>query len=249
MIMGTLWWRSGLAAFCVLTAALSANLLLLQPSVARRVASANIASIKPQAKADGEAQTASAASAKPAPGSARDAGAAGPSRPSAGGAEPRPLVAADSSAKETSEIVKALQRELNIRGYEAGTPDGVAGLVTRAAVMGFEYDHGLPLTAEASEGLLKGITSRSYNVVASRPAGADRPRTTQAEHIVRTVQQALSVLGYMTGRASATMDADTVRAIREFEMDQSMPETGRISGNLVARLVVHSGHGRLAAGR
>ena len=55
------------------------------------------------------------------------------------------------------ETVRAIQRELKSRGYGPLAGDGVMGLATRAGIMAFEYDHGLGLTGEASEELLKRI--------------------------------------------------------------------------------------------
>jgi len=39
-----------------------------------------------------------------------------------------------------------------------------------------------------------------------------------------------------------------MRAIRAFETDQSLPETGRISGPLISRLARISGDGKVASG-
>jgi len=57
----------------------------------------------------------------------------------------------------SAEITRGIQRELNSRGYEAGQPDGVAGLVTRAAIFAYEYDNDLVLTGKPSDPLLSQI--------------------------------------------------------------------------------------------
>ena len=41
---------------------------------------------------------------------------------------------------------------------------------------------------------------------------------------------------------------ETMRAIRTFEADQALPETGRVSGPLVSRLARVSGDRKIAAG-
>ncbi len=46
----------------------------------------------------------------------------------------------------------------------------------------------------------------------------------------------------MHGRMGAGEDA--IRAIRDFELDQKMPETGRVSGQLVSRLLKLQGQGK-----
>ena len=58
------------------------------------------------------------------------------------------LINADQSAQTASEV----QRELKALGYAPGSSDGTADLKTQAAIMAFEYDNGLPMTAEADAG-------------------------------------------------------------------------------------------------
>ncbi len=145
------------------------------------------------------------------------------------------------------ETIRAVQRELHTRGYEAGVEDGVPGLITRAAVLAYEYDYGLPLTAEPSERVLKQILMGEGQPDA-RPASGQSTGA-QAEQVIRTVQQTLAKAGYAVGKVDGRMGEETVRAIREFETDQHLPETGRVSGQLVARLGTLAGQGRLATNR
>lgn len=133
-----------------------------------------------------------------------------------------------------SETIRAVQRELNLRGYDVGEPDGRRGLVTQAGIMAFEHDRGLPLTGEATEALLKEIL-----LGGSQPRGKhSSERSATAEQVIRKVQGQLAGLGYQAGKPTGRIDDDTVRAIREFESDQRLPETGRISGQLVAKLTL-----------
>lgn len=152
------------------------------------------------------------------------------------------------SAGDGPETIRAVQRELQARGYEAGTVDGVPGLVTRAAVLAYEFDHGLSLSAEPSERLLKQILLGESQPSAN-PGSGNGEHTAQAEQVIRTVQQSLANVGYAVGKTDGRMGEETVRAIREFETDQGMPETGRVSGHLVARLARLAGQGRLTASR
>jgi len=82
----------------------------------------------------------------------------------------------------------------------------------------------------------------------ARPAGGQSTGA-QAEQVIRTVQQTLAKAGYAVGKVDCRMGEETVRAIREFETDQHLPETGRVSGQLVARLGTLAGQGRLATSR
>ena len=74
------------------------------------------------------------------------------------------------------ETVRAIQRELNLRGYEVGTPDGKRGLVTEAAIMAFEYDHAMALTGEPTEALLMQILMEAPRPE-PRTARRSTPRT------------------------------------------------------------------------
>ncbi len=55
------------------------------------------------------------------------------------------------------QLVKAVQRELGQRGYDAGTPDGLLRDQTRNAISSFEKDHGLTVTGAPSDELLRQI--------------------------------------------------------------------------------------------
>lgn len=52
------------------------------------------------------------------------------------------------------EMVKKVQQTLNDVGYDCGTPDGVAGKKTRAAIESYQKDKGLEATGEIDDALL-----------------------------------------------------------------------------------------------
>lgn len=152
---------------------------------------------------------------------------------------PAPFTKAPANDAEnisSAEITRGIQRELISRGYEAGQPDGVAGLVTQAAIFAYEYDNDLVLSGKPSDPLLSQIVLGS----SSLPPNGARPgkRTTaDGEALVRTVKQQLSALGYKTGAADAGLTPEFARAVREFEKDQKLKESGRISGPIMSRLI------------
>lgn len=57
--------------------------------------------------------------------------------------------------------VKAAQRILTSLGYEAGKPDGVIGVATRAAIRAFQKDHKLPPDGDLSFSLLQMLKERA----------------------------------------------------------------------------------------
>jgi peptidoglycan hydrolase-like protein with peptidoglycan-binding domain len=140
-------------------------------------------------------------------------------------------------AEGDPETIRAVQRELTARNYGPLVPDGVPGLVTRAAIMAFEHDNRLPLTGEATEKLLARILlGASGGQTGNTEPAAGRVRSSQAEIVMRTVQSSLVALGYQVGRVDGRTGEDTERAIREFELDEGLKPTGRVSAEVFSRL-------------
>ena len=135
----------------------------------------------------------------------------------------------DAVAPETQ---RAIQRELRQRGYGNLTGDPTLRPQTRAAIMAYEYDNGLPLTGQASEALLGRILFGGP----STAAGQGKVSSPEAAELVRLVQRSLSALGYQPGPANGQLEAETSRAIREFEMDKGLVPKGRISAELIGLL-------------
>jgi peptidoglycan hydrolase-like protein with peptidoglycan-binding domain len=153
----------------------------------------------------------------------------------AGGALLVPI-SRDADDVNAAEFTKGIQRELNARGYEAGQPDGVAGLVTRAAIFAYEYDNSLVLTGEPSEPLLSQIVlgSSSLTPNSARPG---KMIASSGESLIRSVKQQLASLGYQTGAPGGALTPELARAVREFEVDQKLKATGRISAPMMSRLI------------
>jgi peptidoglycan hydrolase-like protein with peptidoglycan-binding domain len=220
--------RLQLVAFALLSAGVAANVLVLQPKSLERLArrGAQLAAL---------------------PGTfTGDTGSIGESSSSSASE----IAAAVALPRDRSDITRAVQRELKARGYETGAVDGVVGSMTRAAVMAYEYDHGMTLTGAPTQPLLKtillGTRSREPGS-AKRAGGASAGQSAEAESVITGVQQSLAGLGYRPGPVNGQLTPETARAIREFEVDQTLAESGRISGPLVARLARLSSQGRVAA--
>ena len=149
-----------------------------------------------------------------------------------------------------AQTVRDIQSQLTARGFDTGVQDGTVTLITRASIFAFEHDAGLTLTAEPSEALLKAILlgTAMPGQANTRPAAGP-----QAEQLTRTVQAALISLGHLKVRASGLpagrLDADTIRAIKAFELSERLPATGRISGPMMRRLERRAALGQLTAAR
>ena len=228
--MNLRWMRLGMFSFLLLTAAFAVNLLMFQPLDGRKTAKRGAPQTLPVAENEkSEVATGSVVilNAKPEINAKSEA------------------AASATKATESPDTVRAVQRELQARGYETGTADGMPGLVTRAAIMAYQADHGLTLTGSASDTLLQHILMGAAAGTSKKPGAP----AVEAVQMIRTVQQSLAALGYQPGNVDGHMGDQTVRALREFEVDQGLPETGRISGQLVARLARLAGQGQLADGR
>jgi peptidoglycan hydrolase-like protein with peptidoglycan-binding domain len=134
----------------------------------------------------------------------------------------------------STKSIAAIQRELDARGYGPLASDGVIGIGTRAAIMAYEHDHGLALTGEASEALLKRILFGA--AAGPEPAGTAKARSSDAEQVIRAVQKGLVALGYQVARVDGRLGEDTVKAIRDFEVDRGLVPKGRVSAELLARI-------------
>lgn len=68
------------------------------------------------------------------------------------------LVTTASAATDTDKAtVKAVQQALNDAGYDCGTPDGVAGKKTAAAITAYQEANGLEATGEIDDALLAAL--------------------------------------------------------------------------------------------
>lgn len=134
-----------------------------------------------------------------------------------------------------ADVVRAVQQRLAALGYEPGPATGNAALLTRGAIMAYEHDQRLPVTGEASEPLLRLLENApgAREALALRVPGRGNPH---AQQVIRTVQQSLASLGYFTARADGLPGEALERAIREYEMDNGMIPTGRVSSPLLSRL-------------
>jgi len=87
------------------------------------------------------------------------------------GASTQPPPAAAALSATTRKVVQEAQQRLQILGYEPGTPDGVMGSRSIAALKKFQSDHGLPVTGALDRKTLDSlsVTGVSRTVPTSSP--------------------------------------------------------------------------------
>ena len=138
----------------------------------------------------------------------------------------------DQNAK-AKRLLGAVQRELENRGYLAASAGDPTGVATKAAILAFEFDHNLPLTALPTEVVLKALI---FTHTAARGARRARPQTDAARELIGEVQRALAHLGYGQPNITAELDPATRKAIRKFERARGLQVSGRVSAPLIASL-------------
>ena len=150
-------------------------------------------------------------------------------------AKHRPGIASPSSSRVN--MIKAIQRELQARNYDPGPVDGVAGLFTRAAIMAYQTDAGLPVSGVTSGSLLEHIVlGESTGSVAEQ---TEVPDETVA--LIKKVQQFLKDQGYKPGPVDGILGSGTRTALKSFERKRGLAQTGRISGKLLRQITALAG--------
>jgi peptidoglycan hydrolase-like protein with peptidoglycan-binding domain len=151
---------------------------------------------------------------------------------------PAPPLPARVEASADPESVRAIQRELAARGFGPLPSDGNLDLATRAAIIAYQQDQRLAMTATPSEDLLRRLVlgTPAGTAAPGEQASAGQGVSTEAEAVFASVQRSLVRLGYRPGRADGQLGEETARAIHDFEVDRGMVPKGRISAELVRQL-------------
>jgi len=140
-------------------------------------------------------------------------------------------------AEQTAEAemghLAAVRRELMTRGYLKTPGEGALDARTRAAILAFEYDHGVTLTATPSETLLKSLI---FEVAQKAHNAGQQAMTPAAIKFIEELQHALARVGYAKFIPTGRIDGATRSAIRAFERARGLESTGRISADLVDSL-------------
>jgi peptidoglycan hydrolase-like protein with peptidoglycan-binding domain len=144
-------------------------------------------------------------------------------------------------------VVESVQRELAAAGYYKGVVDGVIGRKTRQAIAAYQKAVGLEPDGRPTAGLAEHIRFTRQVAEASLFTGTiEASPDAEIRANIRRVQTGLAELAYSTGAITGEMTSQTRAAIKAFERDRNMPETGEISDALLAELAKMSGQSDLA---
>lgn len=134
-------------------------------------------------------------------------------------------------ANAAMRVRTAVNRELQSRGYLAPGAARPSAIATHAAILAFEDDHNLRLTATPNNSTLKALLF-AQNVAGDKRHTA--PATEIARKVIGEVQRALTHLGYRRGDITSQLDDATRTAIRKFERARGLQISGRVSAPLIA---------------
>lgn len=158
-------------------------------------------------------------------------------------------------APKRSDLVEQVQTALAERGLYDGVVDGLKGDETVTAIRAFEQSQSMAPTGEASEKILAALMTapirKGESAAAAQKAAAAARAQTQApastgststtEGRLMAAQRALAKIGYGPVSIDGKMGAETRNAIKAFERDRGMPETGELTPPVVRALAAQTG--------
>lgn len=145
-------------------------------------------------------------------------------------------------------VVEDVQRELLASGYYKGMVDGVAGKRTRQAIQAFEQAAGLQVTGEPTAELVEHIRfTREIAEAALFTGTVEADPAAELRAKIRRVQTGLAELAYSPGEISGELTEQTRAAIKLFEHDRGLDQTGEISDQLMSELTKLSGQSDMSS--
>lgn len=118
--------------------------------------------------------------------------------------------------------IKAVQTKLNAIGYSCGTPDGIAGKNTKAAVKSFQKLCGL----KNQSGNITNETITKLNSVYNRSRKGVLSRGLRNNASVKKLQQNLNRLNFNCGTPDGTFGAGTETALKNFQKANNLTIDG-----------------------
>ena len=126
--------------------------------------------------------------------------------------------------------VKAIQDALKAKGYLTGASDGNFGSATASALKGFQRANGLPVTGVADDATRAALLDENSVAMTEATATTTNLYETLKKGdqgtSVKTLQEKLKALGYLTGAADGKYGAGTETAVKSFQKAAGLTETG-----------------------
>lgn len=131
-------------------------------------------------------------------------------------------------ARVEQELIRFIQQRLKVLGFEPGNANGHSGALTQAAIRAFENQQGLPASGQPSAAL-------AAHLETAFRAGQKQP-TPFSEDQIRHLQRQLTRLGLQPGPVDSRLGPSTTAAIRRYQRSKGLPETGRMTVELLTRI-------------
>lgn len=133
-------------------------------------------------------------------------------------------------AMYTSYVV-AVQKELALHGYNPGPADGKGGGRTLSAIRNYQRDAGLPVNGCVSKELAEHLMFVLPKIYAR---GHGAAAATRSDGTV--AQSELTRLGYYSGPVDGKIGPTSRKAIRQFQKEAGLAETGQVDNTLLDAL-------------
>ena len=152
--------------------------------------------------------------------------------------------------------VKSVQSRLKALGYYTGTVDGNYGTGTMAAVASFQLRNNLSADGVAGKRTYKKLYSSDALAAISTPTSTPTTGVTRPTRLlysgctgddVKSVQQRLKDLGYLTDKVDGKYGANTVAAMRAFQLRNGL--TGSGNGDTATYTILYSVNAITAEGK
>ena len=152
--------------------------------------------------------------------------------------------------------VKSVQSRLDKFGYYSGALDGIYGAATVAAVASFQLRNNLSADGVAGKRTYKKLYSSDALAAISTPTSTPTTGVTRPTRLlysgctgddVKSVQQRLKDLGYLTDKVDGKYGANTVAAMRAFQLRNGL--TGSGNGDTATYTILYSVNAITAEGK
>lgn len=164
--------------------------------------------------------------------------------PVARSSQKKPVVKRGKTAGK-DQLVYKMQVQLTKQGIYKRQADGIYGAETRIAIARYQRVAGLKIDGKPSAYLLNHMfisaNSLGKKMAKQKPQPVSRVAYTGLVNPVKRVQIGLEELGYNPGPSDGLMGAQTREAIRQFEKDNKLTITGKVSDELLKKLLKVTG--------
>ena len=140
-----------------------------------------------------------------------------------------------------SDAVREVQKRLKELGYYKGSADGDFGPATEKAVIAFQKDHGLTADGKVGEKTLSKLNSANTSSAKESSSSSKESKATAVPKVsentyleagksgkqVKTMQNRLIELGWLSGSASGTYDDATEAAVIAFQKKAKLWADGK----------------------